>query len=100
MENEMKFQDKIEEVSNIMDNLLGNRSLISEAVAKKYNNNKLTICLRNLMRFRDIDIMLKIVMTMIKLFNNVGTIFDSNEAANDFQLFDTNLMYCFKLLYK
>lgn len=63
----MKFYDKIEEVSNIMDNLLGNRSLISASVAKKYSHNKLTICLRNLLRFRDIDIMLKIVMTMIKI---------------------------------
>jgi len=44
------------------------------------------------MRFRDIDIMLKIVMTMIKVFANVGTIFDANEAANEFYLFDTNLM--------
>lgn len=84
MENEMKFYDKIEEVSNSIDNLLGNRSLISAPIAKKYSHGKLTICLRNLMRFRDIDIMLKIVMAMIKIFANVGTIFDANEAANDF----------------
>jgi len=44
------------------------------------------------MRFRDIDIMLKIVMTMLKVFANVGTIFDPNEAANEFYLFDTNLI--------
>jgi len=75
-------------VSNLIDTLLGNRSLISAYVAKKYSHNKLTICLRNLMRFRDIDIMLKIVMAMIKIYANVGSIFDANEAANNFYLFD------------